>query len=215
MEEEQEEEYNIPGASVKEEGLEVLGLYSPKYDQEYEVIEAAVDSGAGVTIMPEEMCSDHPIDSDGSGIEYNAAGGQTVTDKGQRKLQVVTEKWQQRSMKSRVGPVRRMLLAASDLVDHGNRVVLQKNGSYVEHIGTKQRTPLNRANGIFLMKLWVKKNGAPKQQCAEAATNPMEIDQMIAALQKLKSTGGTEVSTGSVVESKVAESMGFFRQVQP
>ena len=43
----------------------------------------------------------------------------------------------------------------------------------------------------------------------------MEIDQMIAALQKLKSTGGTQVPTGSVVESKVAESMGFFRQVQP
>ncbi|CAK0851674.1 unnamed protein product [Prorocentrum cordatum] len=182
-------------APVKEEGLEVLGLYSPKYDQEYEVIEAAVDSGAGVTIMPEEMCSDHPIDPDGSGIEYNAAGGQTVTDKGQRKLQVVTETWQQRSMKSRVGPVRRMLLAASDLVDHGTG------------------TPLNRANGIFLMKLWEKKNSAPKQQGAEAATNPMEIDQMIAALQKLISTGGTEVPTGSVVESKVAESMGFFRQV--
>ncbi|CAK0844667.1 unnamed protein product [Prorocentrum cordatum] len=202
-------------APVKEEGLEVSGLYSPKYDQEYEVIEAAVDSGAAVTIMPEEMRSDHPIDPDGSGIEYNAAGGQTVTDKGQRKLQVVTEKWQQRSMKSRAGPVRRMLLAASDLVGHGDRVVLQKNGSYVKHIGTKQRTPLNRANGIFLMKLRAKKNSAPKQQVAEAATNPMEIDQMIAAFQKLKSTGGTQVPTGSVVESKVAESMGFFRQVQP
>eukprot|EP00959_Pyramimonas_sp_CCMP1952_P402055 8424997-Pyramimonas_sp.AAC.1 len=113
--------------------------------------------------MPEEMRSDHPVDPDGGGIEYNAAGGQTVTDKGQRKLQVLTEEWQQRSLKSRVGPVRRMWLVASGLVDHGGRVVLQKNGSYVGHIGAKQRAPLSRANGIFLMKLWVKKRKTPKQ----------------------------------------------------
>eukprot|EP00959_Pyramimonas_sp_CCMP1952_P034865 730328-Pyramimonas_sp.AAC.1 len=68
------------------------------------------------------MCSDRPLDPDGGGIECNAAGGQTVTGKGQGKLQVLTEELQQRSLKSRVGPVRRMLLAAGALVDHGSRL---------------------------------------------------------------------------------------------
>ncbi|CAK0881244.1 unnamed protein product [Prorocentrum cordatum] len=154
------------GAPVKREGLEGLGLYSAKYDQDHEAIDAAADSAAAAAIAPEEMRSDHPIDPDGSGIEHKAAGGQTSTD---------------------------------------------KEGSYAGHVGAKQRAFLNRANRIFLVKLRAK--SAPKQQCAEAATNPMEIDRMIAALQKQESTGGAEASAGSAVESKVAEPMGFSQQV--
>ena len=160
--------------------IELNLMYQPKFIDGYEEVEAAVDSGAGVTIQPGEMCQSWPIDPAGSGVDYAAAGNQTVKDQGSRTFEAFTDQWQKRKVKSRVGHVRRMLLAACELVDKGNRIVLERKGSYVEHIETKQRTPLVRKNGVFVMKLWVKRRpGAPAQKGPEAeAAVPMDIGKL-------------------------------------
>ena len=51
----------------------------------YEEIEASVDSGAGVTIMPSEMCTHVPLRETAdsrAGTTYRAASGHPVPDMG-------------------------------------------------------------------------------------------------------------------------------------
>ena len=188
---------------------EINGLYTPTMDGEYELIEAAVDSGAGVSIGPKELCGDIEVERDAqTGTRYAAAGSEAVIDEGSKTFNAVTENWQERKMKVRVGEVRRLLLAAGDLVDKGNRIVLQKSGSYCEHIVTKKKVPIQRVNKIFVMKLWVKKTGKQQQQQPAAAAaqqvnnDDMDIDHVIATLTKMKAAGLAKVS-------------GFPRQVNP
>ena len=50
-----------------------------------------------------------------------------------------------------------MLLFVNDMLGKGNMVVFDSQGSYVENVTTGDWTPIEQ-NGIFIMKLWVKRN---------------------------------------------------------
>jgi hypothetical protein len=55
-----------------------------------------------------------------------------------------------------VAKVRRPLLAVSEMVDAGHRVVFSQEGSFAEHIKTGKVTKLVRRNGIFEMDVKVR-----------------------------------------------------------
>ena len=63
---------------------DLLNLDSNPND-EYELIEASIDSGASVTIMPKEMCGHlpiHPTRDSVAAVVYKAASGHPVPDWG-------------------------------------------------------------------------------------------------------------------------------------
>ena len=129
-------------------------------DLEYEATEASVDSGAGVTIMPTEMCTRVPLRETAdsrAGTTYRAASGHPVPDLGSRTFDAKTTHSQNRRLTCKVGPVRKMLLSVTDMLSKGNRVVFDPQGSYAENIATGDWTPIEQKNGIFIMKLWVKR----------------------------------------------------------
>ena len=139
---------------------------------EYEVIEASVDSGAGVTIMPHNMCSHIPIhetEDSRAGITYRAASGHPVPDMGSRTFDAQTTRCQNRRLTCKVGPVRKMLLSVTDTLSKNNRVVFDPQGSYVENVVTGDWTPIEQQNGIFIMKLWVKRG---PHSSAQSGTPP-------------------------------------------
>ena len=181
---------------------DILGLYAPSFADEYEVIEASVDSGAGVSVMPEEMCADAPT-TEPNGRTYKAAGDQRIADQGQRTTRAITDCWDKSVIHARVCKVRRMLLAVSEMVDKGNKVVLdheERGGSYVEHRATGKRIPLFRKNGIFLLRLWVKRSRETRPRAAEDEVRNETPDMMNALDQMAK---------GAVKE------LSFQRQAQP
>ena len=49
--------------------------------------------------------------------------------------------------------VKRPLGSVSAIVDGGNRVVFAKGGSYVENEETKERIPMVRKGGVYVMEL--------------------------------------------------------------
>ena len=127
----------------------------------YEEIGASVDSGAGVTIMPSEMCTHVPLRETAdsrAGTKYRAASGHPVPDMGSRTFDAQTPRSQNRRLTCKVGPVRKMLLSVNDMFSKGNRVVFDSQGSYVENVTTGDWTPIEQKNGMFIMKSWVKRN---------------------------------------------------------
>ena len=65
--------------------------------------------------------------------------------------------------------VKRPLAAVSAIVDEGNKVVFSTKESYIENEVTKERIPLIRKNGVYVIEL-VTENGAKK------TGSKMEID---------------------------------------
>ena len=121
-------------------------------------MEATVDSGAAVSVMPEDLFGDYPLieTKENEGATYRTASGETIRDKGGKVLQVVTSEGQHRSLKCRVTGVRKTLLAVSKIIKAGNVVVFSERGSYIKNTKTQEKTELIEKNGTFVMKVAVK-----------------------------------------------------------
>ena len=164
-------EARVTPPSAPRDCKEILALNAV---ESLEEITASVDSGAGVSIMPERMCEHvpvHPTNDSRAGVVYKAASGHAVPDLGSRTFSAQTETFQDRRLTCKVGPARKLLMSVSDMLERGNRVVFDANGSYAEHVQTGQRTPLHRENGVFVMKLWVRKPGHANSEGTNHAGN--------------------------------------------
>ena len=132
----------------------------------WEKITLTADSGASDTVVPEDVCSDVPTTpSPGSltGMEYEVASGHKIPNRGQKQLQVVTERNQQRAITVQVCNVNKALLSVKKTCRTGHRVVFDDDGSYIENKATKERTPLKEEGGVYTLDVWVKK-GQPFQR---------------------------------------------------
>ena len=141
----------------------------------YEEIEASVDSGAGVTIMPSEMCTHVPLreTADSRAVTtYRAASGHPVPDMGSRTLDAQTSRSQNRRLTCKIGPVRKMLLSVNDMFSKGNTVVFDSQRNYVENVTTGDWAPIEQMSGIFIMKLWVKRNPQNGAQSGNLLATP-------------------------------------------
>ena len=145
----------------------------------YEEIGASVDSGAGVAIMPSEMCTHVPLRETAdarAGTTYGAASGHPVPVMGSRTYDAQASCSQNRHLTCKVGPVRKMLLSVNDMLSKGNRAIFDPQGSYVENenITTGDWTPTEQKNGTFIMSLWVERNPQSNAQSG----NPIAIPQI-------------------------------------
>ena len=65
-----------------------------------------------------------------------------------------------------------MLLSVNDMLSKGNRVIFDSQGSYVENVTTGDWTPIEQNNGIFIMRLWVKRNPQNSAQSGNPPATP-------------------------------------------
>ena len=121
-----------------------------------ETLSFGIDSGAAVSIIPDDVCQGHPLAQDtASGKAYYSAGGHPIYDEGRREL------WVQvgdavRGMRPRVGKVKKCLLSVYDLCSHGHRVVFDigvdgVDRSYAEHKDTKEKLHFELKNRVWEM----------------------------------------------------------------
>ena len=59
-----------------------------------------------------------------------------------------------------IADVTKALGSADQMIEAGNTVVFDKNGSYIQNKVTGKKTALKRKNGSFVFSLWVKRKGA-------------------------------------------------------
>jgi len=133
--------------------------------QEWEEIDMAVDSGATETVVSEEMIKNVETEAGPAsrkGVQYEVASGELIPNLGEKNFVAVGENGVKRRMKAQVCDVNKALLSVTRMVEAGNRVVFEKTkgraAGYVEDMQTGERMHMRPVNGMFMLKLWVKKS---------------------------------------------------------
>ena len=138
---EEDEEVGIVGEVVDGvEGEPVAGI-----------VEVTVDSGASRSVWPRKMKGVTRTKGD-TRVKLAAANGTPIQLDGEAALHFKRGK-RQCAMGFLDADVKRPLGSVSAMVDGGNRVVFAKGGSFVENEATKEKIPMRRKGGIYVMEL--------------------------------------------------------------
>ena len=119
-----------------------------------------MDSGATESVTPEGLPSNvQTVEGEASrrGVMYEVANGHQIPNEGEKRFQAVTEEGSERRMVLQVADVNQALLSVSKAMKAGNKVVFDDEGSYIECKRTGEKTWMREKNGMFVMKLWVKR----------------------------------------------------------
>ena len=120
-----------------------------------------MDSGASETVVSDEMLptvATEEGDAARRGVEYEVANGVCIPNLGEKKFIAATETGMLRRMKAQVCDVSKPLLSVKRILQAGNRVVFDPEGSYIEDKETGEISNLKEDGGMFILKLWVKKS---------------------------------------------------------
>ena len=142
---------------------------------EWEVIDAILDSGASVTVIPPHMAAGHPVQESAAsraGVQYEVANGEEIPNLGEKLFAVVTEEGSVRGMRPQVADVSKALQSVRALVKTGHLVVFGDGADGSEHyILNRESGEVNavRDDGInYLMRLYVIPPGAQQPFAGQA-----------------------------------------------
>ena len=122
----------------------------------FECISIPMDPGASESALPKFQCMDMPLrqtDKSRSGYTYEAAGGQSILNEGERNLIFMAQEGNSCNMAFQVAEVNKGLRSVADLVDIGHKVVFDANGSYMQD-PSSQRAHLRRQRGMWYLDCW-------------------------------------------------------------
>ena len=91
-------------------------------------------------------------------VKYEVANGVRIPNLGEKKFKGFTEEGTLKNITAQVCDVNKPLLSVSKVVAAGNRVVFDKDGSYIEDIITGDKVWLKNVGGMYMLKLWVKRD---------------------------------------------------------
>ena len=150
----------IEGSEQQEESQGVGEVMN--FEAEDETVQVTIDSGAVDTVGPKKVGAGFPIvptKESVRGIGYRAANGTHIKNHGERTIEGTTKEGQNLKMKITVADVSKVLASVSRICECGNRVVFDDDGSYIEEKASGEKMRLKEdANGMFILKLWVKKS---------------------------------------------------------
>ena len=66
-------------------------------------------------------------------------------------------------MTAQVCEVNKPLLSVRRVIEAGNRVVFESDGGYIEDVASGERMYMREKDGMFLLKLWVRKQSGEAQ----------------------------------------------------
>ena len=92
-----------------------------------------------------------------AGIGYRGANGSHIENYGERDLEGEITEGKKMKMKMVVADVTKVLASVARMCESGNRVVFDEEGSYIECKATKEKTPIQKRNGVYVVDMWVKK----------------------------------------------------------
>ena len=64
-----------------------------------------------------------------------------------------------RNLTEQVCEVNKALLSVKRVVQAGNKVVFDADGSYIEDKSTEEKMWLRKENGMYMLRMWVKTDG--------------------------------------------------------
>ena len=128
--------------------------------EEWEEVEMGVDSGATETVIRRgdldwiETKEGVPYKR---GVKYGMANGAIIDNEGEKDFEGWTEEGVLKAIKAQVCDVNQPLLSVRKVVAAGNRVVFDQEGSYIESRSDGSKIWLTDNQGMYTLKMWVKR----------------------------------------------------------
>ena len=110
-----------------------------------------------------------------NGGYYTSASGGVIYNEGERDVKGITEDGQEVGMTFQVTKVRGPLGSVRRICEAGNKVVFDDDGSYIENKKSKKRTTIEKVKGVYMLKLWVKKEEQQKVSCVNQVANSNSV----------------------------------------
>ena len=82
---------------------------------------------------------------------YMAANGETMPNRGMKKIRVITKEGQSRNLNMQITDVNKPLMSVAKICDAGHTVVFTKSGSVIKNHETGEETKFRRENTIYRM----------------------------------------------------------------
>ena len=89
------------------------------------------------------------------GVKYETASGDEIPKLGQRQFLGLTEEGGARGVTAQICAVNKNLMSVSKITAHGNRVIFDDEGSYIEDKETGEKTWMHRVQGMYMLEMWV------------------------------------------------------------
>ena len=115
----------------------------------------AVDSGAGATVVGENMIQAVSAINPRPDIKYAVADGSHIPNMGETYFAAFTDCGSLRRITAQVTEVSKALLSVAKLVQSCHRAVFDPALSYIEHCESGEWFPLEENNGTFALRLWI------------------------------------------------------------
>ena len=116
-----------------------------------------IDSGAGESVCPINMVPEEPLHAtDKNGIKYRAAGGQSLVNRGEKRIKFKTAGKQIAKLNFQaIAEVKKPLASAARIANKGNLIVLDEDGgeSYILNKASKTKIPIHQENGVYVMNV--------------------------------------------------------------
>ena len=92
------------------------------------------------------------------GLKFAGPDGKEIPNYGEVDVDWIATEGHKCRMVIQMSDVDRCLLAATELNDAGNDVVLSKHGGEIIHVASGKRVALQRKGGVYVVKMWIKNN---------------------------------------------------------
>ena len=134
----------------------------------WEKLQAILDSGASVTVVPPHVGRDYEVirgEAAMAGVRYEIADGNEIPNLGEKLMPVMTREGTWRGLKAEVADIARALQSVRSLVKTGHKVVFGDGeyGSehYIQNVMTGEVNAVEDDGQNYLMTYFIAPKGAP------------------------------------------------------
>lgn len=157
----------VPGDEILPRAPRELSSLSPEVDEEEVLgeVDVTVDSGAAASMWPSQVLKGYKVYPTAevlNGTPYRAANGEHTVEKGLAVPLVQLENGTIKRMICCAGPVHKRLTAAAEICAHGNRIVLDDDGSFILNKRSGEVTPIRKKGNTYIMHVKVLRPSAVK-----------------------------------------------------
>ena len=120
-----------------------------------EVVDVTIDSGAGRNVWPKGKKVPGKLMPLKKKVKLVAANGSPIDVHGEKTIEFQINGGRRCAMNYLVTGVKKPLASVGAIVDGGNRVIFDADGSFIENKATGERIALKRKDGTFMMEMKV------------------------------------------------------------
>ena len=156
--------------------LSAVTMQQPEVWEDFEMIEALMDSGAGECVCGPQHFSGIEMTVDpnraGAGTEYICADGGRIRNQGEKLVPGLSDEGSRMKINFQVTNVEKPLIAVSKLTAAGHDVWFGQQHGTITHGDTGKQTTFFKKNGVYVLRVW-----APRARPASAPASSGGIRQ--------------------------------------